>query len=339
MQSTLDTVDTVMEPTNRIRALSSNGNGHADSPKTFPLLVAPTPAVEEEISMTGLEEKQELLAHHVRLVARGKSFGLFVAGPGGLGKSKTIAETLAAEGITPVLLNSHVTPLSLYQTLFFNRKDSIIWLDDCDSIYANMMILGLLRSALWGQGERIVTYTSTQLPEGLPRSFPFDSRIVFCANKLPKKNEAFKAVLSRVDCFTLDSTNDELIEQMRLLANRGMNKLTPAQCHEVVDFIEQNAGPRRLSMRLYEPSLRKLEYAMTAGIDWRDLVKSQLEQLGQQDNIPKPVNTQEHDLTCLREALKQFPESVKDQERFWHKATGKSRASFFRVKKAFEKGK
>ena len=133
MQSTFETADTVMEPTNRIRALSSNGNGHADSPKPFPLFVAPTPAVEEEIpAMTALDERQQLLAHHVRLVSRGKSFGLFVAGPGGLGKSKTIAETLAAEGITPVLLNSHVTPLSLYQTLFFNRKDAIVWLDDCD---------------------------------------------------------------------------------------------------------------------------------------------------------------------------------------------------------------
>ena len=29
-----------------------------------------------------------------------------------------------------------------------------VWIDDADSIYSNMAVLGLLRSALWGQGAR-----------------------------------------------------------------------------------------------------------------------------------------------------------------------------------------
>ena len=66
-------------------------NGHA-------LLVDDEPA-EEETAPTALEEKQGLLAHHVRLVARKITNGLFVAGPGGLGKSRTISVTLADEGV------------------------------------------------------------------------------------------------------------------------------------------------------------------------------------------------------------------------------------------------
>ena len=43
--------------------------------------------VTEETTLTALEERQNLLAHHVRLVARGMSTGLFVYGSqGGLGK-------------------------------------------------------------------------------------------------------------------------------------------------------------------------------------------------------------------------------------------------------------
>jgi hypothetical protein len=104
------------------------------------------------------------------------------------------------------LVNSHITPLSLYRTLFFNRRDAVIWLDDCDSVYCNLQILGLLRSALWGQeAGRVVTYNSTQL-EDIPSSFTFDSRIVFCANQIPKRSKAFEAVLSRVDVFELDAT-------------------------------------------------------------------------------------------------------------------------------------
>jgi hypothetical protein len=97
---------------------------------------------------TAREERQNLLAHHVRLVARKVVNGLFVAGQGGLGKSHTISRTLAEEGVCPVLINSHITPLSLYAALFHNRADAVIWLDDADSIYTSMPVLGLLRSAV-----------------------------------------------------------------------------------------------------------------------------------------------------------------------------------------------
>ena len=44
---------------------------------------------------TALEERQQLLAHHVRLVARKMNHALYVFGAqGGLGKSRTILQTL-----------------------------------------------------------------------------------------------------------------------------------------------------------------------------------------------------------------------------------------------------
>jgi len=291
----------------------------------------------DSMTQTALEEKQRLLAHYVRLVAKGHSNGLFVAGAGGLGKSHTIAATLASEGVRPVIINSHITPLSLYQTLYYNRAGDVIWLDDCDSAFRNLQILGLLRSALWGQGTRIVTYTSTQLPDDLPARFAFDSRIIFCANVIPARNEAFKAVLTRVDCFELAATNEEVLEQMRYLAGRGFETMTPEQCREVVAFIDQAGGNRRLSMRLYEPSLRKYLYAHASSVDWKELVRCQLDQLGGGENIAKPIDSKAHDLDCFKEAVHQFPQSVKDQEALWRKATGKSRASFYRLKRSIEK--
>jgi hypothetical protein len=72
-----------------------------------------------ESTLTALEQRQELLAHHVRLLARGMSVGLFVFGSqGGLGKSRTVLKTLAEEGISPVLINSHITPLATYSTFY-----------------------------------------------------------------------------------------------------------------------------------------------------------------------------------------------------------------------------
>ena len=297
------------------------GNGHD-------VLPTPTPK-------TSLEEKQEMLAHMVRLVARGRSHGLFVAGVGGIGKSRTIERTLTEEGITPILVNSHITPLMLYRVLFESRKGRLIWLEDCDSIYTNMQALGLLRSALWGQGQRIVTYTSSQLDD-IPSRFVFDSQIIFCANTIPKRNEAFKAVLSRVDQFTLHATNDELLEQMRTLAANGYNQLSHDQCLEVVEFIANRMGGRQLSMRLFEPSLLKFEYALETSIDWRPLVASQLNELGRVEFVPNDEASPELDMLIMKQAFDTHPTSVKQQETFWTERTHKSRASFFRCKKRYE---
>ena len=58
----------------------SNGNDDQPSPFHDSTLEKP---------VTALEERQQLLAHHVRLVARKMNHALFVFGAqGGLGKSK-----------------------------------------------------------------------------------------------------------------------------------------------------------------------------------------------------------------------------------------------------------
>ena len=84
----------------------------------------PEEEVLESPGTSALEQKQQLLAHHVKMVARKLSHALFVFGSqGGLGKSRTIFRTLDEESITPVLINSHITPLALYGILFQHRDE------------------------------------------------------------------------------------------------------------------------------------------------------------------------------------------------------------------------
>ncbi len=265
---------------------------------------------------------------------QGAATGLFIVGPGGCGKSRTVAATLAEQGVKPILLNSHITPLALYQTLCRNPQ-AIIWLDDCDSIYGNLQVLGLLRSALWGQGDRVVTYTTTQL-DGMPSRFVFTGRMILCANSIPSRNPAFKAVLSRCDTFTLAADREEVIEQMRTLASRGFEELTPDACLEVVDFLDRSAGSRPLSMRLFEPSLRKVMYAAVAGIDWRTLLLCQLDELGDEDAVAGEKTSRELDFEAMATAIERYPNEVKSQEQYWCEARQKARASFYRSRKAYQ---
>ncbi|MCA9109536.1 MAG: hypothetical protein KDA52_06295 [Planctomycetaceae bacterium] len=284
--------------------------------------------------LTALEQRQGLLAHHVRLVARKLNHALFVFGSqGGLGKSRTITTTLDDEGVAPILINSHVTPLSLYAILYQHRDDEVLFFDDVDSMFGSMPHLGLLRSALWGS-PRIVTYNSSQL-NGLPPMFEFTSRCIFAANVIPKKNDAFKAVLSRCDQFELSASNEEVVDLMRSVASAGFNGITPDECEAIIDFIAENSSDRQLSMRLLGPSIRKFQYAKTEGLDWRLMVKSQLQTLGRKQEFTKRLDNQHRDLQVLQTVQAKFPESVKDQQAAWCNSTGKSRASFFRTLSRF----
>ncbi len=281
--------------------------------------------------LTALEERQDMLAHHIRLVARKMSHALFVFGAqGGLGKSRTITRTLEGEGIQPILINSHVTPLALYGMLFQHRDECVIFFDDVDSMFSSMPHLGLLRSALWGS-PRIVTYGSSQLPGDLPPRFEFTSRCIFAANVIPKKNDAFKAVLSRCDIFELSATNEEVIDLMRSVSAKGFDGLTTEDAAAVIDFISENADDRQLSLRLLGTSMRKLKYARSEGLDWRPLVKSQLQTLGRKLDATKRLDNRSKDLRALSEAMDKYPDSVQDQQDYFCRVSGKSRASFYRV--------
>ena len=285
----------------------------------------------ETMALSALEQRQQLLSHHVRMVARKLSHALFVFGAqGGLGKSRTVLKTLESESVEPILINSHITPLALYATLYQYKEDQVIFLDDVDSIFGSMAHLGLLRSALWGT-PRVVTYGSSQLPSELPPRFETTSRFIFAANVIPKKNPAFFAVLSRCDIFELSATNEEVLELMRSIAARGFRDLTPDDCQQVIDYIGENSDDRQISVRLLAPSLRKLQYARAENLDWRTLVKSQLQTLGRKQLATKRLDTKTSDTRALLEALAKHPNSTQEQQSYWSAKTGKSRASFYRT--------
>lgn len=287
--------------------------------------------VPDTTGLSALEERQQLLAHHVRMVAKKLSHSLFVFGSqGGLGKTRTINQVFDEEGVDPVLINSHVTPLALYGILYQYKDDAVLFFDDVDSIFSSMVHLGLLRSALWGS-PRIVTYGSSQMPKDLPPSFDFSSRCIFAANVIPSKNEAFKAVLSRCDIFELSATNEEVLDLMRCVASNGYRGITPNEASTIIDFIGENCQDREISMRLLGPSLRKYMYAREQAIDWRPMVESQLHTLGRKQLATRRLDTKSKDIKLLKLALDAHPNAVKDQQEFWCEKTNKSRASFYRI--------
>ncbi len=308
-------------------------DGIAEEEPAPPAAPAPVLPRVVHVSPNALEERQRLLAHHVRLTARGMSNGLAVYGSrGGLGKTRVVLATLQEEGVKPLTLTGHCTTMALYTNLY-EHPDAVVFLDDCDALFRNLPALGILRSALWegNGGHRLVTYNSSQLK--IPSSFRFVGRIIFAINTLPMRNHAFNAVLSRVDQYELSASNEEVLEMMRELAAQGFEGLTPDECQEVVDFIAEFSASREPSLRLLEPSFRKVVYARTAGVDWRELVASQLHEIGR-TAVPKVSDSRTYDMECLRQGIADYPDDVSDQEAAWRTLTHRSRATFFRLKRA-----
>ena len=150
-----------------------------------------------------------------------------------------------------------------------------------------------------------MNYNSSQLK--VPSSFHFNGRVIFAVNCLPTRNHAFSAVLSRVDQYELAASNEEVLEMMRLLAAQGFEGLlTPDECMEVVDYIGEFTATRELSLRLFEPSLRKVLYAREANVDWRHLVASQLHEIGR-TAVPKVSAARDYDLECYGRSCKTIP--------------------------------
>jgi hypothetical protein len=100
---------------------------------------------------------------------------------------------------------------------------------------------------------------------------------------------------------------------------------------EVVAFIEQNGDDRAVSLRLLEPSFRKVLYARSEGLDWRPLVMTQLKTLGRKEDTSRRLDAKAQEIRTLHHVIERHPHSVSDQQTYWSKTTGKSRASFFRL--------
>ena len=281
---------------------------------------------------TSVEKKQHTLANMTKMIAQSQYHSLFCISGGGAGKTWIIGRTLNEQGQDWFLINSHCTALQLYRLLFLNRqKNLVLFFDDCDGMYRSAVHLGLLRSALYGQPDRIVTYHSSQLPDDLPSSFETTSRFIFCANQVPKKNPMFDAVLTRCLVYRMDLSNDEIVEQFRVMSENGYPGCPPEAAAEIVDFIEQHGNERQLSMRLLTPAIRIYKFCTEQVTDWRPVLLAQLQNLGRPTGGTKRSNGHAKDARILKQAQDKFPDSVQEQQAWFCSKINKSRATFYRV--------
>lgn len=246
--------------------------------------VAPVPE-----SRFSINQRFGFVSDMVTMLANGAQASVVVTGPGGLGKSFTVSQTLTALGFKDVsvlddfavgtvlktaktfrVIKGYSTPKGLYRTLYEN-KDGVIVFDDCDSVLKDPTSLNLLKGALDSYSRRIISWRADIKDEDLPTSFEFKGRVVFISNLASSNID--QAILTRSLAVDLSMTTKQKIERMRHLLSTGefMPEFDKTIKSDAMDLIEKHQDSvKELSLRTL---IQVTKIRQSAGKNWSDLAE------------------------------------------------------------------
>ena len=245
-----------------------------------------TPVKESRFS---INERFGFVSDMVAMLASGAQASVVVTGPGGLGKSFTVSQTLTALGFKDVsvledfavgtvlktaktfrVIKGYSTPKGLYRTLYEN-KDGVIVFDDCDSVLKDPTSLNLLKGALDSYSRRIISWRADIKDEDLPTSFEFKGRVVFISNLSASNID--QAILTRSLAVDLSMTNKQKIERMQHLLTSGefmpeFDKTIKADAMGLIERLQDSV--KELSLRTL---IQVTKIRQGAGKNWANLAE------------------------------------------------------------------
>ena len=240
-------------------------------------------------SRFSINQRFGFVSDMVTMLANGAQASVVVTGPGGLGKSFTVSQTLTALGFKDVsvlddiavgtvlktaktfrVIKGYSTPKGLYRTLYEN-KDGVIVFDDCDSVLKDPTSLNLLKGALDSYSRRIISWRADIKDEDLPTSFEFKGRVVFISNLSASNID--QAILTRSLAVDLSMTTKQKVERMRHLLSTGefMPEFDKVVKSDAMDLIEKHQDTvKELSLRTL---IQVTKIRQSAGKNWSDLAE------------------------------------------------------------------
>jgi hypothetical protein len=242
------------------------------------------------------------LKKYIKAFGQRKIGFLTILSRGGLGKSFLTEEILAEQA--PLILNGHITPLSLYKTLQNENnedKSFILVIDDLDGILHNKTNVAILKAVCDTKETKIVKYTSTtRLLSDDEKEFETNCKVILLANSLNIGNDDLTALATRANIINFCPPNIEILNFLK----------TFAEDKEIINFIAKYAKfSRNLNLRVYA---RAVELKRSL-LDWQQEI----------------INSMQIDKDLVEfENLKKYKT---DKERIEH--FSKSKATYFRIKK------
>jgi len=201
-------------------------------------------------------KEHEILKKFLLGLEKGLANSLLIVGNAGIGKTETTLRGLRELGLKEnqhfKYLNNYSTPLEFYHLLKEVNKLSsprILIIDDGEEVIFNKRILGLLRSALWGnlEGRRIVHWIS---PRAKSHSFEFTGKIIILLNELNPKNGLVRALISRGFYYHLSLSNEKKLALMRERIKEPYKNLNFKDRWKILNYIEKiGRNSEKLTLR------------------------------------------------------------------------------------------
>ena len=169
-----------------------------------------------------------------RMVGRGVQPSLVVTGMAGMGKTHIVKNTLIEMGLKEstdfVHFKGRATAAGLFITLYQN-SNSIIILDDCDSVFRDENAVNILKGALDSYDTRKISYITSkplkdEFGDALPMHFEFTGKIIFISNISQANLD--EAIKSRSFVADISMTTDQLFTRMEQLMSKMETKIPMA---------------------------------------------------------------------------------------------------------------
>ena len=298
----------------------------------------------ESDALMSLDCKLRLIDDRVTAIVRGYQTGLYLCGAGGLGKSYSVHRQLQLLECDFRAFNSRLTALGLFRALD-KAPEAVHVLEDMERMVNDRDAQGVLRSALWSQGDRdrVVTWTTSAGEQRVT----FRGGIIMLANRPLGDLPELRALASRIAVHKLEVGDAEMSAHMRRIARQGwsryQHKLEAARCSEVCEHViaECRQASCSLDLRLLDNACTDylLWEAGNSHLHWKDLVTTRVQQAAahfrhEVSTLSREERkTRERDL--VRDLLMETADS-QERERLWEQRTGKRKSAFYSRKREVE---
>lgn len=257
------------------------------------------------------------------MVAKGVANGVVITGEGGIGKTYNVLKQLNSLGLKDnedyVRLTTYSTPLEFYRQLYEHKDKKVILIDDVQSIWTNKTMVSILKGVLDDiGGKRIAQYSTTSEKKGfVPDKFIVNAGIIIIANNLPLKDRDVKAVISRCHSYDMNlHYNDVIVLLTDIAKNIQIEGVSQQERLEIVSWLDNYCNASYdLSLRTFN---RLIELYQHNKKSWKSLAKNFL--------------NNDEDLEIALQVCKEYV-SAKEQVKAFIEKSGKSRATFYTLKK------
>jgi hypothetical protein len=264
------------------KSVQPTHNGFFGNPAVSKILADPvfTPGLKKRIS--DVADLNSDLNEFIDGVISGIHRSAVIYGPPGLGKTHSVSGALARAGKVEnddyVIIRSHLTPLELYQMLYFMRqRGKTIIIDDCDGILTNEIALNIIKGATDNKFRRVGWHSSVSIksPSGkpIPSTFTFDGSLVVITNVRLAQGKGrlsnhWDAIRSRMTPFhlALEDRSDQYAQifyamtELDYLSAAPETTLNEEQKIALLKFFLDNLDlPRRLDLRMPETIARDMK--------------------------------------------------------------------------------